>query len=86
MVEAYSSISLETAVYDASDISLCLSYLVKKEKTLSMGIVLEVLSMCLLYVSLGLRVSILGCMCMFSCCISSFHSIVDLQVESSFIF
>ena len=59
MVEAYSSMSLVMALYIASIVSLCLSHLAE-EKTLRMGSVLDdlsaVLSMCLLYVSLGSRV------------------------------
>lgn len=65
MVEAYSSMGRVMALYVASNVSLCLPHLVD-ERTLSMGSVLDalsvVLSMCLLYVSLGSRVrpSILG--------------------------
>ena len=53
MVEAYSSMGLVMALYI---VSLCLPHLVD-ERTLSIGSVLDaVLTMCLLYVSLGSRV------------------------------
>ena len=71
IVEAYSSMGLVMALYVQSIVSLCLPHLVD-ERTLRMGSVLDaldaVLSMCLLYVSLGSRVrpSILGCVFMSS--------------------
>ena len=59
MVEAYSSLGLVMTLYVESIVSLRLPHLVD-ERTLSMGSVLNaldaVLSMCLLYVSLGPRV------------------------------
>ena len=74
MVEAYSSMGLVMALYVQSIVSLCLPHLVD-ERTLRMGSVLDaldaVLSMCLLYVSLGSRVrpSIFGgCSCLVFCC------------------
>ena len=69
MVEAYSSTGLVMALYVASMVSLCLPHLVEV-RTFSMLIVLRALvaarSMCLLWVSLGSRVSpsILGCVVM----------------------
>ena len=86
MVEAYSSMGLVMALYVDSIVSLCFPHLVN-ESTLSMGSVLDamdaVLSMSLLYVSLGSRVrpsicgwlfmsSVLLLICRFSLVLYSF--------------
>ena len=78
MLEAYSSVGLVMALYVESIVSLCLPHLVDG-RTLSIGSVLDVLnavlSMCLLYMSLGSRVrhSIFGFVIMSSV-------VVDLQI------
>ena len=67
-MKAYSSMGLVMALYVESSVSLCLPHLFD-EKTLSMGgVLVAVLSMCLLYVSLGsmVRPSISGCVFMSS--------------------
>ena len=59
MVETYSSMGLVMALYVASIVSFCFLHVVDVS-TLSISIVLRafvVISMCLLYVSLGSRVS-----------------------------
>ena len=75
MVETYSSMGLVMALYDAVIVSLCLPHVVDVS-ALSICIVLRalvvVIYMCLLYVSLGSRVSpsILGLMFMGSVMLS----------------
>ena len=54
-MEAHSSMGLVMALYVESTVSLCLPHLVD-ERTLRMDALDAVLSMCLLYVSLGSRV------------------------------